>query len=554
MYYVGCLSLLALSFGQPLVDLQSKAAPFKHYWKNCVGSGHMLLGTRADWQEHLIRAKNELGFTGIRGHGWLDDDMSVLKAAGQYNFFNVDTVLDFLVKNSMKPVFELSFMPKVLAGCSGDECAYAFNDPGGYKGLIMPPKNYTQWEDLLRTLGHHLVERYGLDEVSSWRFEVWNEMWGIKFPDPYMQLFSHSVAALKSVSPKLRVGGPATMQCLYVKEFVDNCTASNISFDFVSTHLYPSDPECGINDVSCFTRMITTARDYVRSHSNAEFLITEWNAGLALPENLNLDTHYSAAFIFHSITTISDVDAFSWWTFTDIFEEGWMTMTEFDTRANYGLQTLHGVPKPSWRAFELLNKAGTWQASVSGAAPQTANSPLSVLATLDAEDPSKASQLLMFVADWKPASTMAKYACNNRTGRCDLNPSGAYSDWNLCGANCHKDDSTLVQGSAQIGNVSITLKHGTQGLFGGAPVEASLVRIDEKHANPKALWKARGSKQYMTEKEIEDLKVASQFSKEEPLTIQHQSQGTSLLTFDLPAFSVVRILITRKATPEESIV
>ena len=38
----------------------------------------MLLGTRSDWQSHLRLANSELGFTGVRGHGLLDDDMSVM--------------------------------------------------------------------------------------------------------------------------------------------------------------------------------------------------------------------------------------------------------------------------------------------------------------------------------------------------------------------------------------------------------------------------------------------------------------------------------------------
>ena len=41
-------------------------------------------------------------------------------------------------------------------------------------------------------------------------------MWGMSFPDPYMTLFNHSSAAIKSVDAKIRVGGPATMQLNYV--------------------------------------------------------------------------------------------------------------------------------------------------------------------------------------------------------------------------------------------------------------------------------------------------------------------------------------------------
>jgi hypothetical protein len=59
--------------------------------RSCVGSGHMLLGTRADWRQHMLRVRDELGFTGVRGHGILDDDMSVI-IDGAYHFYNVDQV------------------------------------------------------------------------------------------------------------------------------------------------------------------------------------------------------------------------------------------------------------------------------------------------------------------------------------------------------------------------------------------------------------------------------------------------------------------------------
>ena len=76
---------LALALGTaevaavPLTSATAAAsAPFEHFWKRCVGSGHMLLGTRSDWRTHLKLAHDECGFTGIRGHGLFDDDMSVV--------------------------------------------------------------------------------------------------------------------------------------------------------------------------------------------------------------------------------------------------------------------------------------------------------------------------------------------------------------------------------------------------------------------------------------------------------------------------------------------
>lgn len=78
-------------------------------------------------------------------------------------------------------------------------------------------------------------------------------MWGVKFPEPYMQLYNASAVALKTVSPRLRVGGPATMQTLDVDGFIQACRTSNIPVDFVSTHFVRSQatnsPNAGI--VTC---------------------------------------------------------------------------------------------------------------------------------------------------------------------------------------------------------------------------------------------------------------------------------------------------------------
>lgn len=64
---------------------------------------------------------------------------------------------------------------------------------------------------------------------ALWRFEVWNEMWGMEWGDgskgtaeasPYMALYNASYHALRAVSPTLRVGGPATEEVQHVADFV----------------------------------------------------------------------------------------------------------------------------------------------------------------------------------------------------------------------------------------------------------------------------------------------------------------------------------------------
>jgi xylan 1,4-beta-xylosidase len=78
-----------------------------------------------------------------------------------------------------------------------------------------PPKDYAKWDALMKAFAEHLIARYGLDEVSQWYFEVWNEpnlgFWaGDPKQETYWDLYDHTAVDLKAVSPRLRVGGPAT--------------------------------------------------------------------------------------------------------------------------------------------------------------------------------------------------------------------------------------------------------------------------------------------------------------------------------------------------------
>ena len=76
----------------------------------------------------------------------------------------------------MKLIVELSFMPHMLVTCGGDS-----------QYVIMP---LTKTVATRAWPGFSSIERFGLDEVSTWHFEVWNEMWGVPSPHPYMKLYA----------------------------------------------------------------------------------------------------------------------------------------------------------------------------------------------------------------------------------------------------------------------------------------------------------------------------------------------------------------------------
>jgi xylan 1,4-beta-xylosidase len=173
--------------------LSGRTTPLPHVWEHLIGSDHAPMALRADWQAQLRRCRDELRFRYVRFHGLLSDDMSTLVRVGEqssYSFFNADQIIDFLLSIGIKPFVELSFMPSALA--SGATTVFH------YRGNVTPPRDYGEWEALIRALASHVVDRYGIDEVGQWYFEVWNEPNLTRFwtgdQDQYFRLYRHAAS------------------------------------------------------------------------------------------------------------------------------------------------------------------------------------------------------------------------------------------------------------------------------------------------------------------------------------------------------------------------
>ena len=145
------------------VDAHASATPLPHFWEQMFGSGHANLAMREAYRNDLAAVKNVTGMQYVRFHGILDDENGVYTedehGQPQYNFTYVDEIYDGLLARGVRPVVEISFMPKQLAA---HPAPHAF----WYKPNVAPPKDYARWDALIRALGENLVARYGIDEVA----------------------------------------------------------------------------------------------------------------------------------------------------------------------------------------------------------------------------------------------------------------------------------------------------------------------------------------------------------------------------------------------------
>jgi xylan 1,4-beta-xylosidase len=351
-------------------DLSGPRTSLSHFWEHTVGSGHATLALRADWQRQLKRAHDELGMKHVRFHGILSDDMGTLINQGGellYSFFNADQIFDYLLSIGMKPFVELSFMPTALS--SGDRIVFH------YRANVTPPRDPAQWSVLIRKLAQHWVDRYGLEEVRQWFFEVWNEpnltAFGTGNQSDYFVLYRYTVDAIKSVDSQLKVGGPATADNAWISDFLDFCKKNELSADFVSTHHYPTD-SFGKPGDDTVTELADSRRSVLRDEARevrkqaGDFPVyyTEWCTS-SNPRDAMHDDPYAAAFIVKTVLEANGlVQGYSYWTFSDIFEENYFPSVPF--QGGFGLLNIHGIAKPSYRAYELLHGLGTELLEVEG--------------------------------------------------------------------------------------------------------------------------------------------------------------------------------------------
>jgi xylan 1,4-beta-xylosidase len=351
-------------------DLSGRSTALPHFWEHTIGSGHATLALRADWQAQLKQARADCGFRHVRFHGILSDDMGTLVGEGDqlfYSFFNTDQIFDFLLSIGMKPFVELSFMPSILA--SGNQSQFHYN------ANVSPPRDPAQWAVLIRKIVTHWVERYGLAEVRQWFFEVWNEpnltAFGTGKQDDYFTLYRYTVEAIKGVDSMLKVGGPATADNAWIDDFLNFCRTNNLPADFVSTHHYPTD-DFGKPGDDTEAQLAASKRSALRGEAQKvrkqvgelPLYYTEWCTS-SNPRDAMHDDPYAAAFIVKTILEANGlVQGYSYWTFSDIFEENYFPSVPF--QGGFGLLNIHGIAKPAYRAFQLLHQLGTQMLPVEG--------------------------------------------------------------------------------------------------------------------------------------------------------------------------------------------
>ena len=352
-----------------IIDPGAPSHPFPHFWEQMFGSGRAILSLRDSYRQDLHSLKSATAARYIRFHAIFHDEVGLYDEdpTGKpvYNFSYIDQIYDGLLAEGVKPFVELSFMPAKLS------VQPPVFHPFWYKPIVSPPRDWSKWDDMISHFAQHLVQRYGIEEVSQWYFEVWNEpnldFWaGDPKEETYYRLYDETAKTLKSVDSRLRVGGPATAQAAWVDRFIRHTVEANVPADFVSTHVYGNDSApnvFGTDEQIPRTEMVCRAvkkvHEQVKSSARPDLPLiwSEYNASY-MTEPAVTDSTFMGPWLADTIRQCDGlVDMLSYWTFSDVFEEQGVVRTPF--YGGYGLIAEDNIPKPAFNAFRLLHQLGS---------------------------------------------------------------------------------------------------------------------------------------------------------------------------------------------------
>jgi xylan 1,4-beta-xylosidase len=302
--------------------------------------------------------------------------------------------------------------------------------------------------------------------VRQWFFEIWNEpnlkaFWTGSRED-YFKFYKVTARAIKRVDDGLRVGGPATADNQWIPEFVTFCSGNSVPVDFVSTHHYPTDA-FGKQSSDTVTELAHTWPGVMRDEvakvcAEARGLpvyYTEWNCS-SNPRDPLHDQPFAAALATKIVMDGAGLaQGYSFWTFTDIFEENYFPSVPF--HGGFGLLNLHGIAKPVYRAFEIMHRSGRTKYQIEGKHK-----------TVSCWAIGKEGEVTVLLTNF----AMPRHPIRAET--VELNISG-----------------------------------------GSAPRDGYIQRIDEAHCNPRAKWESWGCPDYLAQAQVAQLEETSVIRNEQ---------------------------------------
>jgi beta-xylosidase/AraC-like DNA-binding protein len=353
-------------------------ASFTKPWQEVINLGFVRDIEKDEFMDQIRLIQKEAPFRYARFQGLFGKSMFSSNEKSEYHFIKIDRIIDLIYQAGLLPFIELGYKLTNVAKRSG---TFVFDR--GDEREDVPNGEY---ENVIAHFLKHAVNRYGMQEVSRWRFEYWfpadeQQNYPDKDVDIYARQFSGIKNTIKKIIPAAMVGGPGFVKSSdpeSIKNLIKKLAAENCLPDFFSCYVFSAvrvlpEPDGMNNTVYLWAKDDSAKRiawikdcvenlyrdlnnEGIKNSISGLFFVTEWNIDFSC-RNLIHDSLLKASFILqNSIDSIDQVDVLSYWLASDISAE--YTDSDAPLFGGPGLISRHGIRKPAFFAYQFLSKLG----------------------------------------------------------------------------------------------------------------------------------------------------------------------------------------------------
>jgi beta-xylosidase/AraC-like DNA-binding protein len=356
--------------------------PFEKPWQEVINLGFATDFEKSEFIKQITLLQTEAPFRYARFQGLFGRSMLLLNGSTEYSFVKIDRVIDFLYSVHLLPFIEIGFKPAKI-NKDKNTLVFSKDDEIDFFPIV-------EYEKIIDSFLKHAINRYGMEEVSSWQFEYWeprndSQLLIDENINTYIDQFTSIRATIKKMVPAARVGGPGLpitkpVDIGYISKLTEGLSARNSLPDFFSYYLFhftgqeePVETEWRQENLILFAKNeinekigeIKKITEYYTVSRNSElnlhftsgpFYITEWNFGFSCRSHIH-DSLFKAPFIIkNSIDVINNIDVLAYWLASDISAE--YADSDAPLFGGPGLISRNGIRKPAFFAYQFLSKLG----------------------------------------------------------------------------------------------------------------------------------------------------------------------------------------------------
>ncbi len=335
-------------------------------WMNpnkIIDIGEASVVCEAAIQEHILFLKEVLSIRYIRIWNLFSEKFMISTdfSGRNFNFESLDRIFDFFVQNKIPLFLDLGKRNRVIMAGHDNEL-YSVN-------MQYNLKTIEEWKNLLEHLMKHLVRRYDKHVLSRWIFEFpWNKEPYYSQDYRYLDAYEAGWRIVKSNLGSSKIAGidphggideeqfRETVHELSVRGIFPEIFTIKIFVD--STHQMMGERTFQSGSDYLYARQfIEKIRGILEEEGQTyQMCISEWSNSLS-NRNIVQDSCARGTYIIKFILSIwKTADMIGFWHGSDAVD------IFYDSRkliyGGGGLLTKDGIKKPSFYAFEFLNKLG----------------------------------------------------------------------------------------------------------------------------------------------------------------------------------------------------